>query len=163
MYTHTYTLHTHFGFLLEVDLIFCCLGKMSQDAPDLNTIWTSQGRAKISFSWFQLIKIMGGLPWWLSGKESTCQRQETWVLSLGQEDSTCLRATKPTHHNYWACALEPASRNNWRPSTLQPTLKKIHRKERPVTTAREQTLLSAATEKPVQQQRPSTVKNNRNK
>ena len=26
------------------------------------------------------------LPRWLSSKESTCQHQETWVGSLGQED-----------------------------------------------------------------------------
>ena len=33
--------------------------------------------------------------------------QETWVQSLTQEDPTCCRATKPMHHSYWACALEP--------------------------------------------------------
>ena len=27
-----------------------------------------------------------GLPWWLSGKEPACQRQETRVRSLGWED-----------------------------------------------------------------------------
>ena len=27
-----------------------------------------------------------GLSWWLSGKELTCQMQETQVRSLGQED-----------------------------------------------------------------------------
>ena len=27
-----------------------------------------------------------GLPWWLSGKESTCQWQDAHVRSLGQED-----------------------------------------------------------------------------
>ena len=26
--------------------------------------------------------------------------QETWVLSLIQEDPTCRRATKPMHHSY---------------------------------------------------------------
>ena len=33
--------------------------------------------------------------------------QETWVLSLLQEDSTCCGAPKPMLHNYWAYALEP--------------------------------------------------------
>ena len=36
-----------------------------------------------------------GLPWWLSGKESTSQNRRP----LGQEDPTCHGATKPTHHN----------------------------------------------------------------
>ena len=29
------------------------------------------------------------------------------ALSLLQEDPTCHRATKPPHHNYWFCSLEP--------------------------------------------------------
>ena len=33
--------------------------------------------------------------------------QETWVLSLLQEDSTCYGAPKPKLRNYWAHALEP--------------------------------------------------------
>ena len=33
--------------------------------------------------------------------------QETWVLSLLQEDSICCGAPKPMLHNYWAYALEP--------------------------------------------------------
>ena len=37
--------------------------------------------------------------------------QETRVWALVWEDPTCRRATKPMHHNYWACALEPASHN----------------------------------------------------
>ena len=39
--------------------------------------------------------------------------QGTWVRSLVQEDPTCHGATKPVHHNYWACALEPSSHNYW--------------------------------------------------
>ena len=34
--------------------------------------------------------------------------QGTWVRSLVWEDPTCHGATKPMHHNYWACALELA-------------------------------------------------------
>ena len=41
--------------------------------------------------------------------------QGTQVRSLVQEDPTCHGATKPMHHNYWACALEPASHNYWSP------------------------------------------------
>ena len=39
--------------------------------------------------------------------------QETWVPSLVWEDSTCCGATKPVCCNYWACSLEPRSRNKW--------------------------------------------------
>ena len=33
------------------------------------------------------------------------------VQALVREDPTCRGATKPMRHNYWACALEPASHN----------------------------------------------------
>ena len=49
-------------------------------------------------------KILRGLPTWLSGKESACQRED-------QEDHTCCEAAKPTCHNYGACALEPGHSN----------------------------------------------------
>ena len=42
--------------------------------------------------------------------------QETWVASLAQEDSTCHTATKPVHHNYWACtprAYDQQQENHW--------------------------------------------------
>ena len=39
--------------------------------------------------------------------------QETQVRSLVWEDPTCHRATKPMHHNYWACTLEPEDHNYW--------------------------------------------------
>ena len=35
--------------------------------------------------------------------------QGTRVRALIWEDPTCHRPTKPVHHNYWACALEPTS------------------------------------------------------
>ena len=37
--------------------------------------------------------------------------QGTQVRALVWEDPTCRGATKPVRHNYWACALEPASHN----------------------------------------------------
>ena len=37
--------------------------------------------------------------------------QGTGVRALVWEDPTCCRATKLVHHNYWTCALEPASHN----------------------------------------------------
>ena len=66
--------------------------------------------------------------------------QGTRVRSLVQEDPTCCGATKPTCHNYWACALEPVSHNFWacvpqllKPARLEPMLrnKRSHRNEKP--------------------------------
>ena len=39
--------------------------------------------------------------------------QETQVPSLVWEDPICGEETKPIGHNYWACALESASRTHW--------------------------------------------------
>ena len=54
--------------------------------------------------------------------------QGTRVQALVREDPTCLRATKPVCHHYWACALEPASHNNWAraPQLLKPTRPGAH-------------------------------------
>ena len=58
--------------------------------------------------------------------------QGTQVRSLTWEDPTCRRATKPMHHNYWACALEPAPQL-LKPMSLQPMLhsKRSHCNEKP--------------------------------
>ena len=65
----------------------------------------------------------------------------TRVRALVQEDPTCCGATKPVCHNYWACALQPASHNYGarepqllKPKCLEPTLrnKRSHRNEKPV-------------------------------
>ena len=37
--------------------------------------------------------------------------QGTQVHALFREDPTCRGATKPVHHDYRACALEPTSHN----------------------------------------------------
>ena len=39
--------------------------------------------------------------------------QGTRVRALVREDPTCRGAAKAVHHNYWACALQPASHNCW--------------------------------------------------
>ena len=61
--------------------------------------------------------------------------QGTRVRALVQEDPTCRGATKPVHHDYWACALEPVSHNYWahvpqllKPAHLEPML---HNKKPP--------------------------------
>ena len=66
--------------------------------------------------------------------------QGTRVRALVREDPTCRGATKPVHHNYWACALEPASHNCWarvpqllKPARLETVLhnKRSHHNEKP--------------------------------
>ena len=83
--------------------------------------------------------------------------QGTRVRSLVWEDPTCRGATKPMHHNYWACALEPVSHNYWahvpqllRPAHLEPMLcnKRSHRNEKPVHHNEEWSLLAATRESP---------------
>ena len=72
--------------------------------------------------------------------------QGALVQFLIQEDPTCYGANKPVHHNFWAWALEPWSRNYWA-HVLQllkhtsPELvlhnKQSHFSEKPATAARE--------------------------
>ena len=48
------------------------------------------------------------LPWWCSKQESACQGgNRYWGWCLVWKDSTCHKVTKPGHHNYWACTVEP--------------------------------------------------------
>ena len=58
---------------------------------------THQGKTSLVVQWFRI-----SLP-----------IQGTRVRSLVSEDAACHGVTKPVHHNYWACALEPGSRNCW--------------------------------------------------
>ena len=67
--------------------------------------------------------------------------QGTQVPTLVWEDPTCREATKPVHHNYWACALEPVSHNCWahvpqllKAACLEPVLcnKRSHCHEKPM-------------------------------
>ena len=91
---------------------------------------------------FQPSKKYGGGPslvvqWW----RIHLPMQGTRVQALVREDPTCCGATKPMCHNYWVCALEPASRNYWahvpqllKPTHLEPVLysKRSHCNEKPV-------------------------------
>ena len=83
--------------------------------------------------------------------------QGTGVRALVWEDPTCREATKPVHHNYWACALEPTSHNYWahvlqllKPARLEPVLhnKRSHCSEKPEHHKEEQPLLAATRESP---------------
>ena len=81
--------------------------------------------------------------------------KKTRVLSLIREDPTCHKANKPVGHNYWACALEP-NQQLPSPCILEPLLqnKRSHCKCMATT---EKPPLATTREKPVQQQRPSSV------
>ena len=50
------------------------------------------------------------------------------LRALVQEDPISHRATKPLHHNNWACALEPVSHNYWAhmPQLLKPEHSMAH-------------------------------------
>ena len=84
--------------------------------------WVLLGIAKW---WF--LKILGTflVAHWL-GIHLPMQR--TRVRSLVREDPTCLGATKPVHHNYWACALGPPSHNCWSPraTTTEARVPRAH-------------------------------------
>ena len=49
--------------------------------------------------------------------------QESQVRSLIWDDLTCCGVTKPMHHTYWACALQPRSHNCWSPWALEHVLR----------------------------------------
>ena len=66
--------------------------------------------------------------------------QETQVRALVWEVPTCCGTTKPVHHNYWACALEPVNHNYQahvsqllKPTCLESMLhnKRSHHNEKP--------------------------------
>ena len=61
---------------------------------------------------YRNLNVGCGVPCWLSGIRVHLPMQETQVWSLVWEDPTC-GATKPMHHDYWACALEPGSCSCW--------------------------------------------------
>ena len=79
-------------------------------------------------------RISLGVPRWLSGKESSCQRRRhrfhPWSRKIPHA------VTKPRRHNYWACALEPRSHNC---SSPHSTTTEAHMPWRPCSATREAT------------------------
>ena len=119
--------------------------------------------SEFKFEALQHLEVGRGFPWWLNPP-----MQETWVWSLIQEDSTSLRATESDHHNYWACALEPESCNEWAhlPQLLKPVCPRArtpqHEKQLQWETCvlqLESSPRSPTREKLTQQWRPSTAIN----
>ena len=97
-----------------------------------------------------------GLPWWLSGKESTCQcRRHGSVPGLGR--SICRGVTKPMSDNYWAHV----------PQLIKPKYPRHHapQQEKPPQWEAHALQLKSRLKKrkPAQQWRPSTAKEKKKK
>ena len=75
--------------------------------------------------------------------------KETWIRSLVQEDPTYHGSTKPLHHSYWACALEPGRRNYWSPHALDSpcSTEEATTMRSPCATTREEPLIFTTREK----------------
>ena len=113
------------------------------------------------------VKRLSMFPWWLS---SSLPASAGDMGSI-QNNPTCHRATEPMHCSYWA--LEPESCSYW---AHVPELQKLKcpgvhapnatRKDTAMrnlhTATREYPPITSAREKPMQQRRPSTVKNKQN-
>ena len=94
--------------------------------------------------------------------------QGTQVWALVREDATCRGATKPTRHNYWACALEPVCHNYWspcatttEPACLEPVLcnKRSHWMRNPRTATKSSPRSPQLEKTCAQQRRPNAAKN----
>ena len=98
----------------------CCLKSLFLERKSLWRGW------QIEDGWLEEIEYnkiltMRGFPWWLSGKESTCQCRrhgfDPWSGKILRR-----RAGTPVRcHLYWICVLEPTSHNYW--ALLQQLLK----------------------------------------
>ena len=62
-----------------------------------------------------------GLPWWLSGKEPTCQCWGCGFNPRSRKIPHVSQTTKPVHHNSWDCSLEPTSHNHYTPTVYTHT------------------------------------------
>ena len=149
-------------------VLFSCFSKMVREQEELTAsanclvCWLREDKTHKPWSWLScLLRKMEGQRMSLflkiqikknRGASLVVQwlriclpMQGTQVQALVWEDPTCCRAAKPMHHNYWACALEPASPNYWahepqllepqilKPVCLEPVLcnKRSHRNEEP--------------------------------
>ena len=115
-----------------IDLLHLCA--QEQSLPKSWHLWIPS-LDSVSFSinkiilWFLLSKWKRGaflVAQWLRIR---LPMQGTQVRSLVREDPTCHGATKPVHHNYWACTLELTSHSYWArvPQLLKPVrLEPVH-------------------------------------
>ena len=101
--------------------------------------------------------IVRGLPWWSSGKESTCQCKENgfdpWSRKISHAvEQLSLCATTTEHHSYWAQAREPGHSATREAITIRTR-----------TAAKRSPHLPQLEKAHAQQQSPSTTNNNYNK
>ena len=120
--------------LFHVCNLFCCIPlRQNATEPHSEIFWLAivarlrfetKGRTSLVAQWLRIRLPMQG----------------TRVQSLVQEDPTCRGATKPVHHSYRACTLEPASHSYGarmpqllKPARLDPVLcnKRSHCNEKP--------------------------------
>ena len=107
-----------------------------------STLWNllrASGISKTSDHWPFSSKKSPTKNYWgsslvLQGIRINLPMQGTRVWSLVWEDPTCLGATRPLSHNYWACGLEPENLYCWahvlqslKPVCLEPVLHKRRR------------------------------------
>ena len=141
--------------------------------PKWNAAWTQQTwgvgikplKLYAKFHVYLSICIwLGGVPIVWVSKQSKTQKVKNLKhpgaflvaqKSLVWEDPTWFRATKPMHHDYWACALELGSSNYWAhiPQLLEPW--SLCSETREDTAKRSP--LPATREKPAQRLGPSTI------
>ena len=113
--------------LLLISLLHVC-ANVKAHGRRIKTVWVLKNKeegASLVAQWLKICPPMQG----------------TRVWALVREDPTCRGATKPVHHNYWACALELMSHNYWahvpqllKPTRLEPMLhnKRSYRNEKPM-------------------------------
>ena len=101
----------------------CSQYKWEQKARGLPVEWFHEERENKKYA---IKSGLSGHSSWSSGWGSTCPCRGHRFIS-GREDATRHRAAKPMHHNYWACALEPALHNKRSPHSQQ--LERAHKQQ----------------------------------
>ena len=86
-----------------------------QDAPKITTSWHSYFCVDPSHNELVLVCVTNSIwqrdfPGGAVVKNPPANAGDTG-RSLVREDPTCHGATRPVHHNYWACTLEPTCLN----------------------------------------------------
>ena len=134
-------------------------------SPKARAVWTLQAGWTVEPVLCR--KRVQGLPWWLSGKESTCRCQETrftpWSRKIpraAEQPSPCAPLLRLWPRVWEPRLLSPlAARTEARtPQSWCSMIRAATARRSPSPATKEQTPLATAREKPTQQRRPSTVK-----
>ena len=109
----------------------------------------------------QKIIYNGGLPWGLSGQESTCQCRNAGLIPGPGRCHVLHSKQLSLGHNHWASVLEPRSHSYWAhvPYSLCPAMREATARRSLCPAMREQPPLTATREKPAQQGRPRAAIN----